>query len=388
MRGGLSVVLGVVVVLMLATFPRGARAVEIERVPVIVPDGDNLQYLAFWTAIGAGYFRDEAIEIDVKAPAAPPATMQLVQQRTADVFVLPPPLYVQLIADKFPLFLVANLLQNDPINVVVRRSLMEERKLSATAPLAERLAGLKGLRVGVAPGPPPRLRALFASVGMDADRDVEIVILRGHDQNEVFGAKKVDVLYCHTPYLETALVEQDAVMLVNQSAGEVAKLAARQIHALAVTHDLARARPDFVAALTRAIHRAEKLIHADAGATVDAVMRALPSLDRKKVETIVAIYAPAVPLTPRVSVDGIDPSLVLYPASRAPPDLRGIDLHDYVAPAFAERVLADEARMVAEKAKAAQPWWQRRARWLAASAAIAIVIALAALRRRLRARAR
>ncbi len=382
----LRTVVALALVAILATVARDARAVDLEKVRVVLPDGDNLQYLAFWTAIGAGYFRDEAIDIELKFPAAPPATMQLVHEKSADVFVLPPPLYIQLIAEKFPILLVANLLQNDPINVVVRRSVMEERKLSASMPLAERLAGLRGLRVGVAPGPPPRLRALFASVGMDADRDVEIVILRGHDQNEAFAAKKVDVLYCHTPYLETALVEQDAVMLVNQSAGEVAKLASRQIHALAVSPEVARRRPDFVAAMTRAIYRAQKLVHADVRAATDAVMRALPALDRTKVETIVAIYAPAVPLTPRVSIDGIDPALVFFPASRAAPDLRGVDLHDYVAPSFAERVLAEEARALADQARAAEPWWRRRARWIGAALAVSTIFVVVAMWRRRRAR--
>jgi ABC-type nitrate/sulfonate/bicarbonate transport system substrate-binding protein len=353
-----------------------ARAdAEVEHVRVVLPDRDNLQYLAFWVAIGAGYFADESIALDIDAPASPPATFALVHERTADVFVLPPPVYLQLIAEKFPLLLVANLLQNDPIDVVVRKRVMEERKLSPTAPLAERLAGLRGLRVGVAPGPPPRLRALFAAVGLDADKEVRIVTIRGPDQNEAFAHDDVDALFCHTPYLETALVEQDAQLLVNQSAGEVPSLAARQIHALVVTQDLARARPALVFALARAVVRATRLVRTDARAAADAVMRALPQLDRKKVDTLVAIYQPAVPETPRVSVDGIDPALVLFPASRAAPDLRGIDLHEYVAPAFVERAIADAS-------EAAKPWWKRRARWLAAAAiVIAVGLALTRLRR-------
>jgi ABC-type nitrate/sulfonate/bicarbonate transport system substrate-binding protein len=306
--------------------------------------------------------------------------MSLVNERTADVFVLPPPVYLQLIADKFPLLLVANLLQNDPINVVVRRSVMEERKLSASAPLAERLAGLRGLRVGVAPGPPPRLRALFASVGLDADTELRIVTIRGPDQNAAFARGDVDALFCHTPYLETALVEQDAVMLVNQSAGEVPRLAARQIHALVVTQEIARARPALVFALARAVHRATTLVHADLRASIDATMRALPELDRKKVETLVAIYQPAVPATPRVSIEGIDPALVLFPSSRTPPNLGAVDLHEYVAPAFVDRAIEDAA-------SAALPWWKRRARWILAAIAIAIAAALIRLRTRSPARA-
>ena len=72
------------------------------------------------------------------------------------------------------------------------------------------------------------------SVGLDADKDVEMVILRGKEQNAAFHAGEVDALYAHTPYLEQAIVQDDAVVLVDQGRGEVAVLANRQIHCLAV----------------------------------------------------------------------------------------------------------------------------------------------------------
>ena len=160
-----------------------------------------------------------------------------------------------MISERCPWVLVANLLENDAINLVVRRTVAEERQLSKDLPLKERLKKLAGIRVGVAPNPPARLRALFAAEGLDADRDVEMVILRGREQNEAFADGRVDALYAHTPYLEKALVDQDAVMIVNQSAGEAPQLAVRQIHALLVSRRMANAERETVVALTRAIAR-------------------------------------------------------------------------------------------------------------------------------------
>jgi ABC-type nitrate/sulfonate/bicarbonate transport system substrate-binding protein len=239
---------------------------------------------------------------------------------------------LQLIADQFPIELVANLLQNDPINLVVRRSVFDKRKMSAAAPLRERLEGLKGLRVGVAPGPPTRLRALFASVGLDADATVQLVIRHGKDQNESFGNFECDALYAHTPYVEEALDDQEAVVLVNQSAGEAPPLAMRQIHALAVRRDFLGAHEPVVVGMVRAIARAEKRVHEDRAGAEDAVMRALPSLERRHVHTIVGLYQPAVPDTPRVSVEGLAPALALFPASRKAPSLAGVPLAAFVVP--------------------------------------------------------
>src|SRR5581483_3406015 len=128
-----------------------------------------LQYLAFWVAQGAGTFAEEGVEPQVFAPEVPAQAIAKMIAGEAEVAVLPPPTYLMRIAERFPLELVANLLRNDPIDLVVRRQVFEQHRMSATAPLRERLLSLRGLRVGVAPGPPTRLRALFASEGLVAD---------------------------------------------------------------------------------------------------------------------------------------------------------------------------------------------------------------------------
>jgi NitT/TauT family transport system substrate-binding protein len=347
-----------------------------------VPDNDNLQYLPYWVAIGAGYFADEGVAPELSVPELPAQAIAKMIAGEAPVAVLPPPVYLQLIADQFPLEVVANLLRNDPIDLVVRRSIFQERKMKANAPVRERLESLRGLRVCVAPGPPTRLRALFASVGLDADATVKVLIRHGKDQNDAFAHDQCDALYAHTPYLETALDDQDAVLLVNQSAGEVPPLAMRQIHALVVRRDYLEAQRPAVVAMVRAIARAERLVHEDRDAAEQAVLRALPALDRRHLHTIIGIYQPAVPDDPRVSTDGLAPALALFPASRKAPSLSGVPLAQFVVPE-----ILDEARMPSKLAPtppAAPPApWPRRvgAITLVAAAAIAIAFAMARARR-------
>jgi ABC-type nitrate/sulfonate/bicarbonate transport system substrate-binding protein len=326
------------------------------HVKVLVPDSDNLQYLAFWVAQGAGYFAGEGVEAEVTSPEVPAQAIARMIAGDANVAVLPPPVYLSLIADRFPLELVANLLRNDPINLVVRRSVFEARKMSATAPLRERLLSMQGLRVGVAPGPPTRLRALFASEGLEADRVVKIVVRHGKDQNDAFAQDQCDALYAHTPYVETAIDDQDAVVLVNQSAGDAPPLAMRQIHALVATRSFLQEQRPVVDAMVRALARAETLVHADRDAAEEAVMRAIPSLDRRHLHTIVGLYEPAVPDTPRVSADGLVPALALFPASRKAPSLDGIALGEFVAPQVLEEALArGEPRTLAPATTAPRP---------------------------------
>jgi ABC-type nitrate/sulfonate/bicarbonate transport system substrate-binding protein len=255
---------------------------------------------------------------------------------SADFAVLPRPAFLIAVSQSSPVLAVANLLANDPVNLVVHSHIADARGLSAAAPLAERLDGMRGLRVGVAGGPVTRLRALFASVGMDADRDIEVVIVPGGQQNAWFAERRVDAIYAHTPYLETALTTQGGVLVVDQSAGEVPELAGRQIHLLVTSRELAARRPELVFAMTRAIHGAQELIHSDETATLAAIRSSGIRLQAPEaLERIVEIYAPAVPEWPGVSAEGALRELALFPGRRAPPDLSSVVIEDFVDNRFA-----------------------------------------------------
>jgi len=317
----------VTAVVILVASPASAA----ETVRVLVPDRANLQYMSFWLAKSAGFFADEGIDIELVVPDGPQQTEAYFEDRKAEVAVLPPPVYAKLIAGKVPVVLVANLLANDPIALVVRRSVLTERRLGPELPLRARLEGIRGLRLGVAPHPPTRLRALFASQGLDADKDTTLVILHGKEQNAAFRDGKVDALYAHTPYLERAIVHDDAVVLVDQCRGEVPALANRQIHALAVQRSLLETRRELVAKLVRAIARAEALVHRSQPEAVTALAREMPDRERRELETIVRLYEPAIPATPVVSAELLPGAVEMFPAGMPRPDLAGIDLQRHVA---------------------------------------------------------
>jgi ABC-type nitrate/sulfonate/bicarbonate transport system substrate-binding protein len=295
-----------------------ARASAVE---VIVPERGNLQYLAFWVAQGAGY-----LDATISVPDTPGETGKLFRPGEAQVAVLPPPLFFQLVGDGVPLVAVANLLRNDAIDLVVRQSVAAQRKLDAGLPLKERLERLKGMKLGVAPGPITRLRALYQSLGMAPN--VEIVTLMGQEQNQALSEGRVEGLYAHTPYLERALTTQDCVVVVNQAGGEVPALAARQIHMLTVTEPMLRTQRATVDKLIDAIARGEQLLHHDRKAALAALFRALPPKDdaaRALATRLVELYANAIPDDPAVSVEGLRRALELYPASKRPPDLSHVD---------------------------------------------------------------
>jgi NitT/TauT family transport system substrate-binding protein len=323
-------------------FPALLTGARLAGKPVVieVPSKSNLQFFTLWVALGSGFFQEEGLEPRLIVDDVPRNAGQYLLDGKADVALLQPPMFLGRIAEERPILLFASLLANEPINLVVRKEIADARKIPLRGLLRERLQALKGLRIGVAGEPPPRLRTLFKSVGMDADRDIRIVIVDGPGQVQALADKKVDGLFAHTPYLETALVNYQAVLVAATSGGEVPLLTDGQIHTLATTRENASKRPEMIAAVTRAIYRAQKRIHSDPKATVDAIVASGASTgNRSLVEAIASIYSPAVPQTPKISLMGIERDVTLYPAHPVAPDFSRVRVEDYIAPQFAEDAL-------------------------------------------------
>jgi sulfonate transport system substrate-binding protein len=333
--------LAVTLSLIVALVATGASAPTATTVRVGVPERDNIQFLSLWVAVGAGYLHAEGLDVQLVFPSAANQIGQFLLQNQADVALLQPPIYLGLIAQQRPIVLFANLLANDPINLIVRPDVAARLKLDPKAPLLDRLKALKGLRIGVANEPPRRLRVLFALAGMDVDRDIQMTIVPGEEQNAAYTSGAVDALYTHTPYLEEALVNGAAVLMVNQSAGEVAPLSKGQIHSMASTRAYADAHAEVLLAVTRAIARAEDLLHKDADAAVQAlIMAGIPAPSPKHLPSIVGLYRAAVPATPQVSAASVERNATLYPARPMMPDFTKVHAADFLAPAFAEKAVA------------------------------------------------
>ena len=317
-----------------------AQRIDLKPLRIEVPGDRNLQFINLWVAVGAGFFHEEGLAPEIEVASEPRTVGNMLLKGDADVALLPPPMYLGMMAESKPIQLFASLLANEPINLVVRKDIADARGLSARASLRERMLAIKGLKIGLAGEVAPRLRAIATRAGMDSAKDFQLTVVPGPAQVKAFADKRVDALFAHTPYLETALVDYGGVLLVQTSGGEVPELADGQIHALATTQAEAKNKPELIAAVTRAIYRAEQLIHSDPKATVEALIASGVAKDRQMLEATAAVYGPAVPQTPKISLAGIERDVELYPAHPRAPDFTRVRLADFVAAQFAEQAVA------------------------------------------------
>jgi ABC-type nitrate/sulfonate/bicarbonate transport system substrate-binding protein len=261
----------------------------------------NLQFMAFWVALAGGLFVAEGLDVDVAVAAEPLDAPIAFRAGVAEVGILPPPLYLRLIADRCPVVVCANLLRNDPLNIVLTLPAAARVGIAAGLPVADAVRRLRGLKIGVAPGPTDRLRALCAWAGIGPS-GVEVVTLTGPEQNPAFAAGSVDGLYAHTPYLERALVDDGGVLVVHASGGGADPVRVAQVHALVASRVFAEQAPWVVAGLVAALGAAQDLLrHKDLRAAEALLGCGVAGLERRHLERTLEISAPAMPPTPAVT---------------------------------------------------------------------------------------
>jgi ABC-type nitrate/sulfonate/bicarbonate transport system substrate-binding protein len=366
---GITLALGV-----LLASAGSARASE--KLKVIVPDKENLQYLAFWVARGGGSFEREGIEIElVVAPPQQRGKAPLdgfLESGEVDAAVLAPPTYLRMIAGKAPIVVVANLFRNDPYALVARPAVIAAHKVPEAGTPRERLAALQGATVAYPPAGYGRLKALLVSQQLDIDKDFKTSVLLARDLAAPFKDKNVEAAYLLSPQLEKTIASGEAVVVVDQAKGEVPELGNRQTNVLVVTRRVATERRAAVVAAFRAVADAEKRIHASQPEAVEALVKEFPARDRAELEAAVRLYEPGVPETPEVRVADLAPALALIPESVPKPELAGVDLAPYVA--------SD----LAAAASSADPGRRYRTIGFAFAIAAVVISGLLALRRRRR----
>src|SRR5262245_22158079 len=195
MRFTRSVVAALFAVAALCSGDVSARGQGVGSTPqnvvrIEVPSAHNLQFFTLWVAVGARYFEQEGLSPKIISAPGPRSTGELLFRGEADVALLPPPMYLGMMAEGKPIALFASLLANEPINLVLQKDVAAARGFSAKSSLRDRLLALKGLKVGLGREVAPRLRALYRYAGLDADKELRLTTVPGTDQVRAFASRE------------------------------------------------------------------------------------------------------------------------------------------------------------------------------------------------------
>ncbi|EWT07326.1 nitrate ABC transporter substrate-binding protein [Intrasporangium chromatireducens Q5-1] len=258
-------------------------------------------YLPFYVAQGAGYLEQEGLvpeTVDLSTGSgivagAVSGSVDVALSTAAEVFVAR--------SQGAPVTAFAQV-EYMGTNVVIKQSVLDKLGLTATSSDEQKLAALKGLRIGVTgagSGSDLLVRYLARTAGLDPDKDMRITA-SGGGANSVAGfvSNRYDAIAISSPQSDIAIKEGKGAFLFNLANGEYKPLA-HNLYIVAFTSDrVLKQKPQDIQCFTRALAKAQKDIHENPDAAAKAAQKYMGKLDPALYEKVFKANVPSWPASP------------------------------------------------------------------------------------------
>lgn len=186
-----------------------------------------------------------------------------------------------------------------------------------SAPLATRIAALKGRKIGITgpgSGTEALVKYLFKQAGMDAAKDATLVNL-GSDVSAALSAitqGRVDLLSFPQPAAQLAEAAGAGRLYISPARGDVPELRSATHGVIITTQSVLDTKGDAVAAFLRGVAQAQTLIQTDAAATGTLLSDYQESMKPETVQELVPILQKESPATPLPEQAGYDASVKFH----------------------------------------------------------------------------
>jgi ABC-type nitrate/sulfonate/bicarbonate transport system substrate-binding protein len=177
-----------------------------------------------------------------------------------------------------------DILDRVTLTLVMRKDVAARKGVTARSPLADRLRALEGLKIGItSPGAPTDtyMRYYLASVGLNPERDVQLVALGGGSALLAALEKgQIDAYHLSPPTPYVAAEKGFGVVLIDGPKGEVPALDRYDYTAFATSRQWAEDNKDAAAAFSRAITAATQKVKSRPDAVAGQILDDLGSTDK------------------------------------------------------------------------------------------------------------
>lgn len=199
---------------------------------------------------------------------------------------------------------VLSLLNRSIINVTMSQKTADRLNVTEETPFEEKLAALKGLRIGVTrPGSLTwqTARANLINAGFDPDSDAEIIGVGGASAlAAALENDNIDAMYISVPIGDRVVARGNGITLIDNARGEDPNLPYFMMEGLWVTPEFMEANEDLVKKTVAALKRASDfIVNSSPEKVADAVSHVFSGIDREVLVSACERVAGA------VSVDGM-----------------------------------------------------------------------------------
>ncbi|WP_454689143.1 ABC transporter substrate-binding protein [Achromobacter aloeverae] len=271
----------------------------------------SFAWLPYLVADGAGYLKDEGIEVQNVSIGTNTAPIAALLGGSVDVAAVGVQAALAAAARKQHIRVLAPLTTEFTAVMFGRKDAMAKAGIKPDAPLAERVRALKGMRVAVCNSGCSTdllLRYLLATYApeINPDRDLQIVpILEAGSVRASMSRGLIDFALFSPPVPQRAIADGYAAPYIDTIAGEVPATKGMVFSALLVNEASLKKNPEALRGLVRAVARAMKLIHEDPAKAGAAARKFMPDMDDQVWNAAMRQMVAATPKSPVVSVEGL-----------------------------------------------------------------------------------
>ncbi|MEU6646832.1 ABC transporter substrate-binding protein [Saccharomonospora sp. NPDC046836] len=227
----------------------------------------SFNFLPYYVANGAGLFSQRGLNVQMVEVATGASNLAALLGGSADLTFTPMPELLNSRAEGAPVVGIGSLQTEWASNLVMKRSVMEQRGITEASTPEEKVEALRGLRIAITgPGSGSDLvvRYLLQQGGMNPDTDVQLTSA-GSGQNAVSGfiSDRFDVFALSSPGADIGITRGDGAYLFNLAQGEYPRLAGMQHITLQAAEQRLDEKRAALGCFTDAIQEALDIIHND-----------------------------------------------------------------------------------------------------------------------------
>ncbi|HEY4200330.1 MAG TPA: ABC transporter substrate-binding protein [Devosiaceae bacterium] len=291
-------------------------------------------YLPFLVADHEGYFAENGVKVNtLQANGA--AIMNALLAGKADIGSNTPAT-ITAAAKGVYMPTIVPISRQFPADIILTTKVMEERGISPTAPIGDRIKALKGMNIGISSVGSTYdilLRYILPKYGLTPDQDVTLVPLgTAAAATAAMKTGAVDGYIDAAPSPQQAQADGLGTIFISLNNGAVPELAG-YVKGWAATPDALKNKPEAVQAFVNAIAEALKFIQESPEKATAIAVEANPNLSADIFTKAYNDYLPVFPKTPVYSPEGLALNDTMQ--RLAQPSLGAVDMSKLVDNSFA-----------------------------------------------------
>lgn len=293
------------VLAMLIAAPAWAQAPKHEKLVVAAAPTPLLHWYPFYVALGANYFADEGIDVEIVGLNSGTAMAAAIAGGGADVAPLAMTHAVTSGAQGGGLVATSALFNVYPNSVVLTKDAIAKAGITSGMPLDEKIKRLAGLTLGItAPGGASdiQIRKMLLARGLDPDKAVKLQPLG--NQAAMLAAvqkKAVDGFVMSSPVDEIAQQRGTGVIAIDPFAEPIPELAEVPYSVWGTSRATLQKRPAVIAASLRAITKAIKLAAENPEETLRVMRPQIKDVPPEAIDAVIEKYRHGAARTPVIS---------------------------------------------------------------------------------------